>query len=172
MGKPGRKRKALYMKWTDATVSSEVEVVEIAKTKVTCPACETYATSQATKPVAVMCCEGGCARGEIARRAANLLCFKLAPEKTARICLGGAFTKDTGQRRLVREAGRVIAIEGCFIRCATRMMVGVVPELNPEVVLADDHYDLDPIPFGINELSEADAERCASRVAGRIAGTL
>ncbi len=160
------------MKWTDPTVSSEVEVVEIPRTKVTCQACENYAASQATKPVAVMCCEGGCARGEIARRAANLLCFTLAPEKTARICLGGAFTKDTGQRKLVREAGKVIAIEGCFIRCATRMMAGVVPDLAPEVVVADDHYDLDPIPFGINELSEADAQRCASQVARKVAATL
>lgn len=61
-GKPGRKRKTVYMKWADPTVSSEVEVVEIAKTKVTCAACESYAASQARKPVAVMCCEGGYAR--------------------------------------------------------------------------------------------------------------
>ena len=46
-------------------------------------------------------------RGEIARRAANLVCHKLAPEKTVRICLGGAITKDTGQRNLVRNAQRV-----------------------------------------------------------------
>ncbi len=160
------------MTWTDPTVSAEVEVARIPQTKVTCPACENYAASQATKPVAVMCCEGGCARGEVARRAANVLCFELAPDKTARICLGGAFTKDTGQRKLVRQAQKLIAIEGCFIRCATRMMVGVVPDLQPEVVIADDHYDLDPIPFGINELSNEDADRCARQVAKKIADTL
>ena len=71
------------------------------------------------------------------RRAANLLTFELAPEKTARLCLGGAFTKDAGQRALARNASRVVAIEGCSIECATRMMKGVVPGLNPEVVIAD-----------------------------------
>jgi uncharacterized metal-binding protein len=164
-------RKAL-ISWTDPTVTPEVELAKIPKTKVTCQACENYAASQASKPVTVMCCEGGCARGEIARRAANILCFKLAPDKTARICLGGAFTKNTGQRKLVREARRLIAIEGCFIRCATRMMAGVVPDLKPEVVVADDHYDLDPIPFGINELSNHDANRCALQLARKIAGIL
>lgn len=80
--------------------------------------------------------------------------------------------EDTGQRKLVRKAQKLIAIEGCFIRCATRMMVGVVPHLHPEVVVADDHYDLDPIPFGINELSNADADRCARQVAEKIAAAL
>lgn len=46
------------------------------------------------------CAAMGRLRGEVARQAANMLCHTLAPEKTVRICLGGAFTKDTGQRNL------------------------------------------------------------------------
>jgi hypothetical protein len=42
----------------------------------------------------------------------------------------------------------------------------------PEVVIADDHYDLDPIPFGIDELSNRDANHCALQVAKKIAATL
>jgi len=156
----------------DPTISSETELIQLPKTKVVCSACEAYSSSQRSKPVVVMCCEGGCSRGEIARRAANRLCFTLAPEKTARLCLGGAFTKDTGQRKLAREAKRLIAIEGCFIKCATRMMTGVIPELEAEVVVATDHYDLDPLPFGIDELSEKDADECAKKVADRLAGSL
>ena len=114
----------------------EYETVQIEKTENACSLCEDYAKRQASKPVVVLSCEGGCLRGEVARRAANLLTFELAPEKTARLGLGGAFTKDTGQRRLAREAKRVIAIEGCFIKCATRMMMAVVPDLNAEVVVA------------------------------------
>ena len=121
----------------------EFETVQIEKTTNVCPMCENYAKSQASKQVVVMSCEGGCLRGEVARRAANVLTFELAPEKTARLCLGGAFTKDTGQRDLVRNASRVVAIEGCFIECATRMMKGVVPGLNPEVIIADRFYDFD-----------------------------
>jgi hypothetical protein len=53
---------------------------------------------------------GGCLRGEISRLTANAVC-RLLPEQTVRICLGGAFTKDTGQRALVRNAKRVVALE-------------------------------------------------------------
>jgi len=58
-----------------------------------------------------MACEGACRKGEIARIAANLIAHKLARDKTVRICLGGAFTKDTGQRNLVRRADKAIVIE-------------------------------------------------------------
>lgn len=37
-------------------------------------------------------------------------------------CLGTAFTRDTGQRDLVRRADKVIVIEGCLINCASRML--------------------------------------------------
>jgi hypothetical protein len=47
-------------------------------------------------------------------------------------CLGGAFTKDSGQRNLVRRANKTIAIEGCFISCSSRMMKGVLPGLRPK----------------------------------------
>src|SRR5512135_2436156 len=107
----------------------DYETVRMEKTRNVCPMCEDYAHAQASKPVVVMCCEGACLRGEIARQAANLLCHKLAPDKTVRLCLGGAFTKDTGQRRLARSGKRVVALEGCFIECASRMMKGVIPEL-------------------------------------------
>ncbi len=156
----------------DPTISSEIELIRLPKTKVSCSACETYSTSQASKPVVIMCCEGGCSRGEIARRAANLLCFKIAPDKTARLCLGGAFTKDTGQRKLARDAKRLLAIEGCFIKCATRMMLGVIPGLNPEIVDATDHYELDPMPFSIDGLSDEAANACARKVAEFLAPSL
>jgi uncharacterized OsmC-like protein len=100
-----------------------------------------------------MACEGACARGEVARRAANLVAHRLATDSTVRICLGGAFTKDTGQRNLVRRANKVIAIEGCFINCSSRMMEGVIPELKPEIIRADLIYNLD-LPFGIDEVPD------------------
>jgi len=72
------------------------EVIQIEKPRNTCKLCEEYAAQQAHKPIAVLCCEGACLRGEIARRAADVLCRELAPERTARIRLGGAFTKEGG----------------------------------------------------------------------------
>jgi len=150
----------------------EYETVQIEKTKKVCPLCEDYAKGQASKPVVVMSCEGGCLRGEVARRAANVLCFELAPEKTARLCLGGAFTKDTGQRALARNAKRIVAIEGCFIECATRMMKGVVPELKAEVVIADSLYDFDRDLFGINEMSDSEFNAHSREVARAVAARL
>ncbi|QXO95142.1 putative zinc-binding protein [Methanospirillum purgamenti] len=134
---------------------TEYELVKISKVTGVCGLCEEYAEKNSTSPakVAVMSCEGACARGEVARRAANILAQIIAPEQTVRICLGGAFTKDTGQRNLVRRAGKVIAIEGCFIACASRMMEGVLDDLNPTVVLADTIYP-ESLPFGMNEVSD------------------
>lgn len=147
----------------------ESEVVRIEKTEKVCPFCEDYAKQQASKPVVVMCCEGGCLRGEVARRAANVLCFELAREKTARLCLGGAFTKDSGQRALARNASRIVAIEGCFLECATRMMKGVVPGLQPEVVIADRLYEFDRKLFGIDEMAEPQLNAHAREVAQAVA---
>jgi len=148
--------------------NSEYELVRIEKTKNVCPMCEDYAKQQASKPIAVMCCEGACLRGEVARQAANIICHSLAPEKTVRICLGGAFTKDTGQRSLVRNAKRVIALEGCFIECSSRMMKGVISDLEPEVIVADKLYDFDKSLFGTDEMSEDEIKAHAQEVAEKI----
>lgn len=100
---------------SDEPKTPEFEIVKMEKTSNACPMCESYAKEQASKPIAIMCCEGGCLRGEIARQAANLVCHRMAPDKTVRVCLGGAFTKNTGQRNLVRNAKELVALEGCFI---------------------------------------------------------
>ena len=155
-------------KQESAGAPAEYETVRIEKTRNVCPMCEDYAKVQASKPVVVMCCEGACLRGEIARQAANLLCHKLAPDKTVRLCLGGAFTKDTGQRDLTRNAKRVVALEGCFIECASRMMKAVIPELKPEVIIADSLYDFDRSRFGIDEMPEAQIKVHAEEVARKV----
>src|SRR6266496_6438909 len=154
------------------TTEIHYESVRIKKANMTCALCESYAASQASKPVVVMSCEGGCLRGEIARQAANILCFELAPKKTARLCLGGAFTKDTGQRALVRNASKLVAIEGCSIECATRMMKGVVPGITPQVAIADKLCKFDIRLFGINEMPEEQIRQHAREVATKIALTL
>lgn len=148
------------------------ETVKIEKIKATCSLCEDYAQRQAAKPYVILSCEGACLRGEISRRAANQLCYRLAPENTARICLGGAFTKDTGQRNLVRNAQQAIVIEGCFLRCASRMMAGVLDEFKPEIVIADSLYELDGDFFGIEELPDEQIQALANQVAQKIADKL
>lgn len=145
------------------------ETIKIEKVEKYCPACEEYAENHSTNPpkIAVMACEGACAKGEVARIAANLVAHQLARENTVRICLGGAFTKDTGQRNLVKRANKTVAIEGCFISCSSRMMKGVLPNLSPVVVQADMLYEAD-LPFGVDEIPEEKLRDCARTVADTI----
>jgi uncharacterized metal-binding protein len=75
---------------------------------------------------------------------------------------------DTGQRNLVRNAKQVIAIEGCSISCATRMMQGVLGDLRPDVIIADSLYDMGGDYFGVNEIPEEQIKDYAEIVAQKI----
>ncbi len=145
------------------------ETVNIEKVEGSCPACEKYVEKHSTMPpkIAILACEGACSKGEVARIAANLVAHKLARDSTVRICLGGAFTKDVGQRNLVGRAEKAIAIEGCFLSCASRMMKGVLPGLKPEVVLADAIYKTS-LPFSLDEAPEELLRDCAGKVAATV----
>ncbi len=155
------------------TPAGDYEAVGIRKTDRSCGLCEEYAKEQSRKPIAVLSCEGGCLRGEISRLTANAVC-RLLPERTVRICLGGAFTKDTGQRSLVRGAQRVVALEGCPIDCASRMMAGVLPDRSFEVIHTDGLARFDKGLFAIEALEHAEtvviAEEVARAVVARIGG--
>lgn len=148
------------------------ELIRLEKTSASCGVCERYAQAHSDRPAAVLCCEGACLRGEIARRAADLLCRQLAPAQTVRICLGGAFTKDGGQRNLVRRARHVIAIEGCYLLCASRMMKGVVEGLTPRVVVADKLYDFDRSLFEASALPDQEIDAHAQKVAAMVAASI
>lgn len=152
------------------STSKEYETIRLEKTKVACGLCETYSSQKLENKdlVAVMSCDGACLRGEVARRAANKICFEMHPEHTARVCLGGAFTKDTGQRNMVRTAKRVIALEGCPVECASRMMKGVIPDLNPEIVLVDKFYNFNVNLFAINDATEEELVKYSEEAAVNI----
>ena len=155
---------------SDIAADKSFETVKIEKTKNVCPMCEDFAAEQIKEqvPYAIISCEGACLRGEVSRQAANLISFSIMPDKASRICLGGAFTKDTGQRNLVRTAGRVIVLEGCFIECASRMMKGIISGLHPEVIIVDRLYDFDRTLFGINQVTEQQIKEFAQVVASKI----
>nr|WP_319540949.1 putative zinc-binding protein [uncultured Methanospirillum sp.] len=134
-----------------------------------CGLCEEYSEKNSTTPpkIAILSCEGACARGEVSRRAANLIAHEIAKDATVRICLGGAFTKNTGQRNLVRRAEKCLAIEGCFVSCTTRMMQGVLPDYKSEIILADTLYE-ESLPFGIDEVSTETFDEYAKLVAEKV----
>jgi uncharacterized metal-binding protein len=147
----------------------EYETIQISKIEGACGLCEEYSEKNSTTPpkIAILSCEGACARGEVSRRAANLIAHTLAKDETVRICLGGAFTKNTGQRNLVRRSEKSLAIEGCFVSCATRMMQGVLPDWKPEIILADTLYD-ESLPFGIDDVPDEKFDTYARKVAEKV----
>lgn len=148
------------------------ETIRMPRAVYSCHLCEDYAKENTSTPIAVMCCEGGCLRGEIARQAANIICYELAAENTVRICLGGAFTKDTGQRGLVRDAKKLIAVEGCSVECASRMMKGVIPGLTPQIIIADNLIEFDRTLFGMDQMSAEDVSALALTVAQKVVNDL
>lgn len=146
------------------------ELVRIKKIQKVCPMCEDFAQKQISKeiPFAIISCEGACLRGEIYRQVANLISFNIMPERASRICLGGAFTKNSGQRNLVKNSKRVIVLEGCYIECASRMMAGVIEDFAPEVIIVDKLYDFNKKLFAITDMSEDEIKTHAKTVANRV----
>lgn len=154
------------------THDSDYEILKIKKTKNYCSLCEDYVSENDTKPIVVLSCEGACLRGEISRKAANILCHTLLPEKTVRLCLGSALTKEGGQRSLVKSAKKLIALEGCPVNCGSRMISGLSFDVRPEVIRTDTLAEFDTSLFGINELSEEETNKQALLVAKQIAKSL
>lgn len=94
-----------------------------------CPAGESYADQQiATRKIPVLSCEGPCLRGDVARRAANLVAQEVP--SFARACHGETFfVPHSAMASWVRrEADQVVMIDGCFLRCHGRALRGIVPE--------------------------------------------
>ena len=72
----------------------------------------------------------------------------------------------------MRKASRVIALEGCFIRCASRMMNGVISNLEPEVIVTDGLYEFDRSLFGVDEMTEDEIKAHAQEVAKKVVESL
>jgi len=72
----------------------------------------------------VFSCEGGCIKGEIARQAANLVA---KDEGFARACHGELFTVPHADlAKWVREAGKVVVIDGCSLFCHSRIAENII----------------------------------------------
>src|SRR5574342_38789 len=111
-----RREKELIMKKVTEDFTLKVDGV-----KGVCPAGEAWAEEQIRqKKIPVLACEGPCVRGDIARRAANLVAQE---EPFARACFPEvAFVPHSGMAHWVKEADKVVMIDGCFLRCIGRML--------------------------------------------------
>jgi len=141
--------------------------IEVDQTTGLCPAGEKYAKQQIEEGrIPVLCCEGPCIRGEIARQAANRI-GKQRPY--SRACQGEALTvPHSTMARWVREAKRVIVLDGCFLRCQARMM--------RRMLRPDQLVEIDALPlyrkysdrFEIDSVPEAERNAVAEEVASSV----
>ena len=101
--------------------------IEVEGVKGICPAGEKYALENIAKgKIPVLSCEGPCIRGEIARLAANIV-GKESPY--ARTCYAETFlVPHSSMARWVKDADRVVMIDGCFLKCLGRILKNFIDE--------------------------------------------
>jgi len=102
-------------------------LLEVTKTDKVCAAGEKYARAcREEGNIPVFSCEGGCIKGEIARQAANMVARM---DGYARACHGELFTAPHADlAKWVREAEKVVVIDGCSIFCHGRMAENIISE--------------------------------------------
>ena len=126
--------------------------LEISKTERICPIGETIGKQNLdTGKIPVISCEGPCIRGEIARVAANLVAKE---EPYRRGCHGELFSvPDSAMAQWVKKSGKVVLIDGCFLRCHGRILENIIP--NENIIQFDalsfykkytDRFDIDSVP--------------------------
>lgn len=146
--------------------------LEVQGVKGSCPAGEVYAKRNISeKQIPVLSCEGPCIRGEIARLAANLVAQELP--SYARACHAETFlVPHSSMARWVKEAEKVVMIDGCFLKCHGRVLKKLIPE---EKVI---HIDALPLYkkytdiFLMDDVPEEERKAVAREVADKIMATL
>jgi uncharacterized metal-binding protein len=137
-----------------------------------CPAGEVWAMQQIEKhTIPVLTCEGPCIRGDVARLAGNYIAQDLT--SLARACHAETFVvPHSTMARWVKEAEKIIMIDGCFLKCHGRILKELVPE---EKVV---HIDALPLYkkyndiFLMDDVPEDERKAVAREVADKIIAML
>ncbi len=141
-----------------------------------CPVGEAYAKEQmAAKTTPVLSCEGPCIRGDIARRAADLIVQDVPSLKRA--CHGEAFfVPYSAMAQWVRSADKVLMIDGCFLQCHGRVLKDLIKAENmlhidalPLYKKYTDVFLMDDVP---EEERRAVAREVADKIIAKLAGEL
>lgn len=133
-----------------------------------CPTGEVYAKRQrAAKKIPVLSCEGPCIRGEIARLAANLIAQELP--SLARACHAEAFfVPHSAMASWVKRAGKVIMLDGCFLKCHGRVLKKLIGEKNVVHIEALPLYKKYMDVFLMEDVPEDERKRVARQVADKV----
>jgi len=141
--------------------------VEVKKTDGRCPIGETVGKRNIEeKRIPVLSCEGGCIRGEIARLAANMVSKEAG---FARGCHGELVTvPDSAIAQWIRDAEKVILIDGCFLSCHGRILEGLLSRDRLVQFDALKVYRKYTDIFDIDGVSQAEREKAAREVADSV----
>lgn len=150
----------------------ETYTLEFQTTRQLCPTGEAYAKQQiAEKRIPVLACEGPCIRGEIARLAANLVAREVPT--LARACHGETFfVPDSSIARWVKEADKVLMIDGCFLQCHGRALKQLVGEGRIVPIDALPLYMKYTDVFSMDDVPEDERKAVARQVADKIIAKL
>jgi uncharacterized metal-binding protein len=137
-----------------------------------CPAGEAYAKRNISEgKIPVLSCEGPCIRGEIARLAANFVAHDVP--SFARACHAESFfVPHSSMARWVKDAKRVVMIDGCFLKCHGRVLKELVDEERVTYIDALPLYKKYTDTFLIDDVPEEERKGVARQVADQIIATV
>jgi uncharacterized metal-binding protein len=145
--------------------------LEVDGVKGVCPAAEAWAEDKILqKKIPVLACESACIRGDIARRAANLVA-KEGPFARA-CCAEVTFLPHGSMARWVQEADQVIMVNGCFLKCVGRVLNNLVDEKKMIHIDALSLYEKYTDVFYMEDVPEAERIDTARQVADQILSIL
>ena len=138
--------------------------IPITTTNAVCPIGETTGKKNISESkIPVLSCEGACIRGEIARLAANLVAKH---DSYGRGCHGELVTlPDSTISQWIRTAGKVILIDGCFLRCHGRIIEPFIDEKRLVQFDALSHYNRYTDIFDYEDVPEDERKSVAQSVA-------
>jgi hypothetical protein len=120
--------------------------------------------------IPVLSCEGACIREEIARLAANIV----AKDKAfARGCHGELLSvPDSAMAQWVKNAKKVVLIDGCFLRCHGRIIENLIGKDKLVQFDALSVYKKYTDVFDIDEIPEAERKDLAQQAADKVLASL
>jgi uncharacterized metal-binding protein len=145
--------------------------LEITTTKDTCPIGETVGARNLKEgKIPVLSCEGGCIRGEIARLAAHLVAKE---EPYRRGCHGELFTvPGSAIAEWIKKAGKIVLIDGCFLRCHGRVLENLVEKDRLLQFDALSYYKKYTDRFDVDSVPEQERKETARFVADKVLAEL
>lgn len=112
--------------------------------------------------IPVLSCEGACIRGEIARLAAN---YVAKNEKYQRGCHGELFSvPNSNIAKWIKTSEKVVCIDGCFLKCHSRIMENIIDRDKLFVFDALSFYKKYNDIFNIDDVPEEERKETARKV--------